>query len=59
LVSGFGGFGSVGALVAAGRGAWSPLGSWRHSDLPLGLIVGLEVGFGVAEVVVLIGEGLD
>jgi hypothetical protein len=25
----------------------------------LGLIVGLEVGFGVAEVVVLIGESLD
>ena len=55
-----GGFGGVGAVVAAGLGALFNAGFLASLGFAvLGLIVGLTIGFGVAEVVVLIGEGLE
>jgi hypothetical protein len=55
-----GGFGGVGAVVAAGLGALFNAGFLASLGFAvLGLILGLNVGFGVAEVVVLIGEGLE
>jgi hypothetical protein len=55
-----GGVGGVGAVVAAALGALVNAGFMASLGFAvLGLIVGLEVGFGVAEVVVLIGEGLE
>jgi hypothetical protein len=55
-----GGFGGVCAVVAAALGALFNAGFLASLGFAvLGLIVGLEVGFGVAEVVVLIGEGLE
>ena len=54
------GFGGVGAVVASGLGALFNAGFLASlSFAVLGLIVGLAVGFGLAEVVVLIGEGLE
>jgi hypothetical protein len=55
-----GGFGGVCAVVAAGLGALFNAGFLASLGFAvLGLILGLNVGFGVAEVVVLIGEGLE
>ena len=55
-----GGFGGVAAVVAAGLGALFHAGFLTSLGFAvLGLIVGLTIGFGVAEVVVLIGEGLE
>ena len=55
-----GGFGGVGAVVAAGLGALFNAGFLASlSFAVLGLIVGLAVGFDLAAVVVLIGEGLE
>ena len=53
------GFGGVGAVVAAGLGALFNAGFLASLGLAvLGLILGVSVGFGVAEVVALIGESL-
>jgi hypothetical protein len=55
-----GGFGGVSAVVAAALGALFNAGFLASLGFAvLGLIVGLEVGFGVAGVVVLVGEGLE
>ena len=55
-----GGFGSVGALIAAGLGALFNAGFLASLGFAvLGLIVGLTVGRGVAQMVVVIGEGLQ
>jgi hypothetical protein len=53
------GFGGVGAVVAAGLGALLNAGFLASLGFAvLGLILGVSVGFGVAEVVALIGESL-
>jgi hypothetical protein len=55
-----GGFGGVSAVVAAALGALFNAGFLASLGFAvLGLIVGMEVGFGVAGVVVLVGEGLE
>jgi hypothetical protein len=55
-----GGFGGVGAVVAAGLGALFNAGFLASLGFAvLGLILGLNVGFGFAQVVVLIGEGFE
>jgi hypothetical protein len=53
-------FGGVSAVVAAALGALFNAGFLASLGFAvLGLIVGMEVGFGVAGVVVLVGEGLE
>jgi hypothetical protein len=53
-------FGGVGAGIAGALGALFNTGFLASLGFAvLGLILGLEVGFGVAEVVALIGEALS
>jgi hypothetical protein len=53
-------FGGVGAGIAGALGALFNTGFLASLGFAvLGLILGLEVGFGVAEVVALIGEALE
>lgn len=55
-----GSFGGVAAVIAGALGALFNGGFLASLGFAvLGLIVGLSVGFGVAQVVVLIGEGLE